>query len=109
MSNRSATESGGASSQGASHLFNVAEVFILKGLGPVLRPASPPTVVIRLGEQVELLRPDGSRISSRITAIQTLCAPPKPCRYMFVLPSDFPAEDVPVGTEIWRQDQAAEL
>ncbi len=108
MSDRSATETGGASSRGAGHLFKVAEVFILQGRGPVLRPASPPTVVIRVGEQVELLRPDGSRISSRVAAIETLCAPPKPCTYMFILPSDFPAEDVPVGTEIWRQGQAAE-
>ena len=108
MSNRSATETGGASSPGAIHLFKVADVFIVQGRGLVLVPASPPTAVIRVGERVELLRPDGSRISSRVAAIEFLCAPPKPCKHVYMLPSDFPAEDVPVGTEIWRQGQAAE-
>ncbi len=108
MSNWSATVTGGASSQGAVHLFKVAEVFIIQRRGSVLVPASPPTIVIRVGERVELLRPDGSRISSRVAAIELLCAPRKPCEHVFMLPSDFPAEDVPVGTEIWRPGQAAE-
>ena len=88
-------------------LCTVEDVFEITGRGCVLAPGiseeTPPDIKIRARDPIQLRRPDGSVVRTRIHAVEFLdrldrswCAP-------VLLPPEFAKSDVPIGTEIWLE------
>ena len=83
-------------------LFVVESVFLIGHGGPVLVPGLTRTVGddrVRAGDRIELRRPDGSILVTRIHGINFV----KPSKgiYPISLPKSISKNDVPVGTEVW--------
>ncbi|MBA3315376.1 MAG: hypothetical protein H0T47_19070 [Planctomycetaceae bacterium] len=86
-----------------SLLFVVEEVFDLSGrsgltLVPGLTADSPQA---RVGDPIELRRPNGTSQRTRISAIESLTANVRRI-HPIVLPSEIEKQDVPIGTEVWQ-------
>jgi hypothetical protein len=73
-------------------------------IGLYLLPGLPKQAfphAVRLGDAVELRRPDGSRISTTILSIEHTVPPTGPHPEPLMIPSTFQESDVPIGTEVW--------
>jgi len=81
----------------------ISEIFDFKGRGTIVAPGVDwdAPVTPRVGQTVELRRPDNSRVQVVIRGIEHLN--PNPQR---VTPLLFclPPSDLPIGTEIWTLD-----
>lgn len=84
----------------------VQDTFLIAGRGLVVIPAPPVDDVRGPGDiQVELLKPDGSRLSATLTlATEFLYPPPAVLRWGCMFKSLSKA-DVPIGTEIWCNEK----
>ena len=90
----------------------VEESFNLETGGCFLTPGIPvdrKTLKIKVGETIELRRPDGHVIKTMIEGLMMVCRTPEAPPIPIALPKRFRKEDIPVGTEIWiemegRQD-----
>ena len=87
-------------------LSKVEDVFEIEGRGCVLVPgisdSVPKDVVIRRADPIELRKPDGSVVQTRIEAVEMVdCLDRTKSSVAVVLPLEVSKRDIPVGTEIW--------
>ena len=89
-------------------LFTVVDTFRIEKRGLVLAAdVRGDQVSLRVGESIELRRPDGSTVVSKVVGIAHL-APYDPDRTLdILLPADISKEDVPVGTQVWSHESGA--
>jgi hypothetical protein len=83
-------------------LFKIRDTFWLERIGLVVAvDAKSADVCLRVGDLLELRRPDGSRLETEVAAIPRVCPnyPERP--FSFSLPGGVGKEDVPIGTEVW--------
>lgn len=83
-------------------LFSVLDTFLIRGRGIVLAAdVLPEQIQLTINEPIELRRPDGSSIITKVSGIE-YASPPDPNRPLAILlPRDISKEQVPVGTEVW--------
>jgi len=83
-------------------LLTVEDTFLIESRGLVVVPAPPANEVNGPGDiQVDLIRPDGSRLPATLTlATEFLYPPPAVLRWGCMFKS-LSKVDVPIGTEIW--------
>ena len=83
-------------------LFIVRETFQLERRGLILATdVKQEQTGVRMGDSIELRRPDGSSLITTITGIER-AIPYDPNRTLAVLlPADISKADVPIGTEVW--------
>lgn len=86
-------------------LFKITEVFSLENLGLVVAvDVKSKDVNLKINESIEVVRPDGSSLKTKIAAIPML-SPYNPERmFSFSLPKQISKEDIPIGTEVWSVD-----
>jgi len=82
-------------------LFVVEHAFLIKCRGLVLSPGILPKgdERFRNGDPVELHRPDGSKIATRIGSMEFYT--PNTRGDFLIMLKDLAKADVPVGTEVW--------
>ncbi len=90
-------------------LFTVVDTFLIEKRGLVLAAdARSDQVSLRVGESIELRRPDGSTVVSTVAGIARF-VPHDPERTLdILLPPDISKEDVPVGTQVWSHGSAGD-
>jgi hypothetical protein len=88
------------------HLLTVEDTFLIESRGLVVVPAPPVDEVRGPSDiQVELIKPDGSKLPAILTlATEFLYPPPAVLRWGCMFKSLSKA-DVPVGTEIWCDEE----
>ena len=93
-------------------LFKICDTFQITNGGLVVatdlkeEDAKAKGIRLKVGDTLELRRPDGSRVMSGIAGIGML-NPSVPNRPLdFLLSAEIAKEDVPVGTEAWSSGQA---
>jgi hypothetical protein len=86
-------------------LYTVEDSFFLKGRGLVTLPGIVPREGerFRIGDWVEIRRPDGSRLVWAIGGIE-MSDPAPPTPGVVILLRELGKEDVPIGSEIWSID-----
>jgi hypothetical protein len=91
-------------------LFQVEEVFEVRGRGVVLVPSTDSglNTSIKPGDKISLRTPDGQVLESRISSIEFLhgidTAGKKFCRMAVMLPPDIAKERIGKGTEVWSKE-----
>ena len=78
----------------------VEEAFNLETGGCIITPGIPverKNLKIKVGEPIELRRPDGTVLRTRIDRLPNPATPPIP----IALSPEFRKTDVPAGTELW--------
>lgn len=75
-------------------IFRVAETFTIEGRGVCATPGEWGVGRARVGDAIELRRPDGSSLAASVIAIT------HPHRDI-LLPAEIAKSDIPAGTEIW--------
>jgi hypothetical protein len=88
-------------------LFVVEDRLVLKGRGVVPLPGLVPQGEerFRVGDPIELRRPDGSRLRWTIGGLESGSTPPRPPGTgVPILLRDLDRDDVPLGTEVWSVD-----
>jgi hypothetical protein len=93
------------------YLFTVADTFTIRNRGIVLAPGFLPAAHemsfhIRIGDPIELHRPDGSQLEACIRGIEMINAPidvilDRQRRCPILLPANLTKADIPAGTEVW--------
>jgi hypothetical protein len=80
--------------------FTVGDSFVARGLGLSLFPrAGQLDHGLRIGDALELRRPDGSTRRATVVCLNPVHANPTPfCAVVF---PDWQAAEAPVGTEVW--------
>lgn len=83
-------------------LFTVCDTFWIEKRGLILASdVKGEQVNLRDGDPIELRRPDGSTIMTRVVGIER-AIPYDPERTLAILlPVDVAKESVPIGTEVW--------
>jgi hypothetical protein len=86
----------------ARRLFTVEHALAIQGRGVALFPGIVPTAgeIFRAGDPLELRRPDGSSVSTRVGSLELVSPPPKNLAVVILL-RELCQADVPVGTEVW--------
>jgi len=90
--------------QFVTYLFNVEEVFWITGRGLVIIPGPWPQdskARIKVGNLIEIRRPDGSTVASQITGVELAKQAKGPCCLALVLNQQITQDDVPKSSEIW--------
>lgn len=89
----------------------IEDTFVLTGVGIVIVPGIPypsDTIrVIRVGEMITLVRPDGSELETSIKRIEMINHRDRstPATHApFVVTAAIEKQDVPPGTEVWLCD-----
>jgi hypothetical protein len=84
-------------------LFIVEHTFAIPGRGVALIPGIVPQEgeAFRAGDALELRRPDGSVVTTRIGSLELLCPRPRPEEVTVMLPISISKADVPLGTQVW--------
>ena len=89
------------------HLSTVEDRFEITGRGCVVVPGiphdCPKDIAVRRGDTIELRKPDGTSLRTRIYEIEFCDGPGKRSDVAFLLPPEITKADVPVGTEIWLE------
>jgi hypothetical protein len=90
----------------ARRLFTVGAAFGVEGRGLVLIPGIVPEGEerFRVGDRVQLKRPDGSTLDWQIGGLELICSGP-PRHDVVVRLSGLREVDVPIGTEVWSVDR----
>ena len=78
-------------------IFKVAETFTIEGRGVCATPGEWGAGRAKVGDGIELRRPDGSSFKASVVAI----AYPQ---QDILLPAEIAKGDIPAGTEIWTVD-----
>ena len=78
-------------------IFKVAGTFTIEGRGVCASPGGWGDGIARVGDAIELRRPDGSVLR---TSIRQLTYPHRD----ILLPAELAKSDIPPGTEIWTVD-----
>jgi hypothetical protein len=90
-------------------LCKVEDVFEISGRGCILTPGFSETAAanlqIRAKDPIQLRRPDGSMVRTHINAVEILDSPNRRWCVPVLLPPEFTKSDVPIGTEIWLENQ----
>lgn len=84
------------------HLFTVEDRFVIRQRGMIITPGVVPQAeeLFRVGDPLELRRPDGT--SLRVTLAGFTFAIPGPKNEVyFILPAEVTKSEVPVGSEVW--------
>ena len=89
----------------ATLLFVVEDAFQVTGRGCVLVPGPSTEAggpVLRVGDPIRLVKPDGQAIETRIHGIEMLHRrpPPKVITAPILLPKEITKDQVPVGTQV---------
>ena len=83
--------------------FTVGDSFVLRGLGLILFPCvGQLDHGLRIGDVLNLRRPDGSNYPASVVCLSPIHANPTP--FWAVVFPDWSAAEVPVGTEVWVVD-----
>jgi hypothetical protein len=90
----------------------VEDTFTIEGRGLALVGfARDQCDCFRIGDRVDLVRPDGSVIRAEIVGVEHPASvkwigkPPRNPRYGIVVSPGIRKEQVPVGTEVWSVDE----
>jgi hypothetical protein len=78
--------------------------FGIKGRGVALDPGvpyEPATHRVYIGDELEIRRPDGSAISTRVSGLEMFGSPTKKS-CAIILPPSVVEEEIPIGSEIWQ-------
>jgi len=89
-------------------LFVVSDTFIIKGRGIILIPGIKPQgdERFRVGDIVELRKPNGIATHAKIAGIEMFTPPPADGSFPILLKeSSVEIADVPIGTEVWSLGQ----
>ena len=93
---------------GMRHLSTVRDRFEITGIGCALVPGMsetwPKNLPIRRGDSIELRRPDGTSLWTRIQSVEICDRIGGHSEIAILLPPEIEKTEVPVGTEIWRED-----
>jgi len=91
----------------ARRLFTVEDRFYIDGRGLIPVPGIVPEhgERYRVGDPIELRRPDGSVLRTRIGGIEMINPTPQRSDTIILL-RECTKDDVPVGTEVWSVDCA---
>ena len=88
------------------YLYTVTDIFQLTGPFLIPTPGIPDNVAgIRKGTRLQLRRPDGSVISTSIYCF-FMSSRRDPTRRIISLPRDLTKQDVPLGTEVWLDEES---
>jgi hypothetical protein len=86
-------------------LFKVEDVFVIQGRGVLLAPGYPslPEEAFKVGDALELRRPDHTILKSTIAGVSILPSPDPATsiQMAFFLPPQVAKDDIPIGTEVW--------
>ena len=84
-------------------LFTVEDTFVIRQRGVVVVPGIAPLgeEKFRIGDPLELRRPDGTRRQTAIAGLEMFHRPEPSAAFPLLLPQDITKEDVPIGTEVW--------
>lgn len=90
-------------------LFVVEDVFEIRSRGIVAVPGITPLPgeKWKVGDAIELRRPNESTLCSEIAGIEMVACTP-PLRSFAILLKGVTKAQVPIGTEVWSVDSAAE-
>ena len=85
------------------HLFTVEDAFAIRQRGVIVVPGITPEdgEVFRIGDPLELRRPDGTRRRTTIAGIEMFGRRDLTAPVPILLPKDITKDDVPIGTEVW--------
>jgi hypothetical protein len=92
-------------------LFVVNGTFTVFGRGIALLPGVPkyePGPRVAPGMGIELRRPDGTVLATTIRAVEWFQTPTAPTAPLH-MPPEIMKEDVPVGTEVWLDEESPHL
>jgi hypothetical protein len=88
------------------NLLTVEDTFLIESRGLVVIPAPAVDEVRGPGDvQVELLKPDGSKLSATLTLMSEFLYPPPPVLRWCCVFKSLSKMDVPIGTEIWCDEK----
>jgi hypothetical protein len=84
-------------------LFIIEDRFTVRGRGVVVLPGIVPQgdERFRVGDTVELRKPDRTNIVTRIGGLEFMSPMPANHAISVLLPNELTKDDVPVGTEVW--------
>ncbi len=84
-------------------LFKVEHCFEIRNHGVVILPGIVPQGYqrFRVGDSLELRRPDGTAVITSIVGLEFMNPMPANHALAVVLPTQLTKVDVPVGTEVW--------
>jgi hypothetical protein len=92
----------------ARRLFIIEGTFTIFGLAVGLLPGVPndePGTHVLPGMTIELHRPDGTTLATRIQAVEWFQTPTAPAAPL-ILPPEVTMEQAPVRTEVWLMDDS---
>jgi len=88
-------------------LSKVDDVFALEQ-GRLLVPGIPvhiePKSGIKIGDELELRFPDGTRKTTHVSGLMVLCGTPDEPPVPIGLPREFAKADIPLKTELWVEE-----
>jgi len=84
-------------------LMTVEDTFDIRGRGLVLVPGVSHDVACRVQDWIEVRRPNGTSLSTRIAGIEGIGVP---VQRVLCLPPEIRKTDVPIGSEIWLSSSA---
>ena len=87
----------------AFRVMTVSDIVTISGKPILLFPGLPRDLqrTIRVGDQIELRRPDGTRVSTTLAGIEHARMLNRISQWPLRLPDSISKTDVPVGTEVW--------
>jgi hypothetical protein len=87
-------------------LFEVVDSFEIAGRGLVPIPGIVPQGEerFRVGDPLELVRPDGTRLRTHIAGLELFSPMPADHAVALLLPKGLSKLDVPTGTQVWSVD-----
>lgn len=90
-------------------LFGISDTFWISGRGLVIatdvtiREAETKGINLKVGDVLELRRPDGAQFITNVAGIEFLCPSDPERPFVLSLSPGILKEQVPVGTEVWSE------
>jgi len=89
-------------------LLTVDDTFVIEGRGVIVTPKIPVDAYSGARSRAVMLRtPDGHERTARASLDIPRVSPPPPAFYYLCLLVDLTKDDVPIGTEVWLDDDVA--
>lgn len=85
-------------------LFTVQDHFDIQGRGVVTVPGLGPAERLWIGDPLEIRRPDGTSMRTRIAGLEMLSRRPKDQAVPVLFPPELTKDDLPLGAEVWSVD-----
>ncbi|MBI5425281.1 MAG: hypothetical protein HZA32_14475 [Opitutae bacterium] len=82
--------------------------FGIKGRGVAIDPGvpyEPATHRVYIGDELEIRRPDGSAISTKVSGLE-MGGNPKKKSCSIILPANVAEEEIPIGSEVWQMTRS---